>query len=69
MKRFLRGDERRSDKMKKITGTTWITCPACGRRWLVSKTVFVEFECYCGEKINNSEVIKLEHGDEMKTNL
>ncbi|MEM1554770.1 MAG: hypothetical protein QXJ72_07815 [Thermoproteota archaeon] len=55
--------------MKKITGTTWITCPACGRRWLVSKTVFVEFECYCGEKINNSEVIKLEHGDEMKTNL
>ncbi|MEM2571370.1 MAG: hypothetical protein QXP96_06615 [Thermoproteota archaeon] len=44
--------------MKKITGTEWITCPVCGKRWLVSKTVFVELKCYCGTKINNLEVIK-----------
>jgi len=26
----------------------WVECPACDRRWLVSKTVSVEVTCYCG---------------------
>ncbi len=34
--------------MRRQKGLVWVECPGCRRKWLVSTTVDVEIDCYCG---------------------